>query len=79
MDTKLWAIFLITAICIGYLVGYSIPPMIEAGLIGGGWQDSTAVANGQDTEQQAGAAEQDGQTEAELLEYYRSLQQIDSQ
>ena len=54
MDNRLWTIFLITAICIGYLVGYSIPPMIEAGLIGGGGSQDKTVASGKETEQPAG-------------------------
>lgn len=36
MKTNLWIIILIAIGFLGFLLGYSMPPFIEAGVIGGG-------------------------------------------
>lgn len=36
MNSSFWTMILITGIFIGFLMGYSIPPMVEVGMIGGG-------------------------------------------
>jgi hypothetical protein len=35
MSNSLWTIILITGIFTGFLMGYSVPPMVEVGMIGG--------------------------------------------
>ena len=49
---------LITGIFIGFLMGYSVPPMVEVGMIGGG--DSAEVGLKSEVDE-------------DLEEYYRSL------
>lgn len=49
---------LITGIFIGFLMGYSVPPMVEVGMIGGG--DSSEAGLKSDMDQ-------------DMEEYYRSL------
>ncbi|MEK6671897.1 MAG: hypothetical protein AABY42_00280 [Nitrospirota bacterium] len=36
MKTNLWVIILVAIGFLGFLLGYSMPPFIEAGVIGGG-------------------------------------------
>lgn len=36
MKTNLWIIILVAIGFLGFLLGYSMPPFIEAGVIGGG-------------------------------------------
>ncbi len=36
MKTDFWIVTTIVAAFVGYLIGYTVPPMIEVGLIGGG-------------------------------------------
>ena len=57
MSNSLWTIILVTGIFTGFLMGYSVPPMVEAGMIGGGKAD-------------VGLA---GEVDEDLEEYYRSL------
>ena len=35
MKKSLWIVVVIVAAFLGFLVGYSVPPMIEVGMIGG--------------------------------------------
>jgi len=51
---------LITGIFIGFLMGYSVPPMVEVGIIGGG--DSAKAGPKSDMD-------------PDIEEYYRSLSQ----
>ncbi len=36
MKSSLWIVIIITISFLGFLMGYSLPPFIEAGVIGGG-------------------------------------------
>ena len=58
MSSTLWTMVLVTGIFIGFMMGYSVPPMVEVGLIGGG--DSAKVGL-------------KSEVDNELEEYYRSL------
>ena len=58
MTQTLWTMILITGIFVGFMMGYSVPPMVEVGMIGGG----ASEAPGLDTE-----------VDQDLEEYYRSL------
>ena len=58
MTRTLWTMILITGIFTGFLMGYSVPPMIEVGMIGGG--DNTKVGLKSEVDE-------------DLEEYYRSL------
>ena len=58
MSNSLWAIILVTGIFTGFLMGYSVPPMVEVGMIGGGGDAEIGLKGGMD---------------ADLEEYYRSL------
>lgn len=58
MRSTLWTMILIAGIFVGFMMGYSVPPMIEVGLIGGG--DSAEVGLKSDVNE-------------DLEEYYRSL------
>ena len=51
---------LVTGIFLGFLMGYSVPPMVEVGMIGGG--DSAKVGLQSEMDQ-------------DMEEYYRSLLQ----
>ena len=51
---------LITGMFIGFLTGYSVPPMVEVGMIGGG--DSSEAGPKSDMDE-------------DMEEYYRSLSQ----
>ncbi|MCK5624193.1 MAG: hypothetical protein KAJ11_17965 [Alphaproteobacteria bacterium] len=55
---------LITGIFIGFLMGYSVPPMVEVGLIGGGDNAKVGLKSEMDED---------------LEEYYRSLSQEDGE
>jgi hypothetical protein len=58
MSNSLWAIILVTGIFTGFLMGYSVPPMVEVGMIGGGGQTEIGLK---------------GEMDLDLEEYYRSL------
>ena len=58
MKRTYWTMILITGIFIGFLMGYSVPPMVEVGMIGGG--DSAEVGLKSEVDE-------------DLEEYYRSL------
>lgn len=51
---------LITGIFIGFLMGYSVPPMVEVGLIGGGDNAEIGLKS---------------EVDEDMEEYYRSLSQ----
>jgi hypothetical protein len=51
---------LITGIFIGFLTGYSVPPMVEVGMIGGGDDAEVGVKS---------------EIDEDMEEYYRSLSQ----
>ena len=35
MKNGLWVVILVVAVFMGFMMGYSLPPMIEVGMIGG--------------------------------------------
>ena len=49
---------LVTGIFIGFLMGYSVPPMVEVGMIGGGDGGPTGIKS---------------EIDEDMEEYYRSL------
>jgi len=57
MKSSHWIVILVVIAFTGFLVGYSLPPFIEAGMIGGG-----------PTKVKAGA-----QLDSKTLEYYKNL------
>lgn len=59
MSNSLWSIILVAALFTGFLMGYSVPPMVEVGLIGGSGDEEVGLKGGIDKE---------------MEEYYRSLQ-----
>ena len=36
MKNGLWMVIIVVGVFMGFLMGYSLPPMIEVGMIGGG-------------------------------------------
>ena len=58
MSNSLWAMILVAGIFVSFLMGYSVPPMVEVGMIGGGDDSEIGLKSGVD--------------EA-MEEYYRSL------
>jgi hypothetical protein len=64
MGSTFWTMILITGVFIGFLMGYSVPPMVEVGMIGGG--DSAKVGLQSEIDQ-------------DMEEYYRSLLQEDGE
>ena len=58
MKNGLWPVILTVTIFMGFLIGYSLPPMFEVGLIGGSNDGKPGVQS-----------ELDG----EMEEYYKSL------
>ena len=60
MSSTYWTMILITGVFIGFLMGYSVPPMVEVGMIGGG--DIAEVGLQSEMDQ-------------DMEEYYRSLLQ----
>ncbi|MDH3229432.1 MAG: hypothetical protein OEN55_06540 [Alphaproteobacteria bacterium] len=58
MSNSLWAIILVAGLFTGFLMGYSVPPMVEVGMIGGGEDTAIGLQGGID---------------GDLEEYYRSL------
>lgn len=53
-----WTVVLVVAAFSGFMMGYSVPPMVEVGMIGGGDDAEIGLKSGVD---------------ADLEEYYRSL------
>jgi len=58
MRNTLWTMILVAAVFVGFMMGYSVPPMVEVGLIGGGDNAAPGMKSGVDEN---------------LEEYYRSL------
>lgn len=58
MSSTLWTMILVTGIFIGFMMGYSVPPMVEVGMIGGGEDAEVGLKTDMDQD---------------LEEYYRSL------
>ena len=58
MNRTYWTMILVTGIFIGFLMGYSVPPMVEVGLIGGGDNAKVGLKS---------------EVDEDLEEYYRSL------
>jgi len=44
MKDTLWTMFLITAMFTSFLLGYSLPPLLEAGMIGGSGKQASEIA-----------------------------------
>ena len=57
MKDSLWMIIVAVAVFLGFLIGYSVPPLVEVGMIGN----------------QGGKAEVKAETESEMEDYYREL------
>ncbi|MDP6403606.1 MAG: hypothetical protein QF797_00205 [Alphaproteobacteria bacterium] len=57
-----WAVVLVVAVFSGFMMGYSVPPMVDVGYIGGGG----AASAGPKTDMKPN-----------LEEYYRKLQEQD--
>ena len=60
MKDGLWVVILVVAIFMGFLMGYSLPPMYEVGMIGGKAEQGMGVKSGVDEDMQ---------------QYYQELQQ----
>ena len=60
MSSTYWTMILITGVFIGFLMGYSVPPMVEVGMIGGGDRAEVGLQSEMDQD---------------MEEYYRSLLQ----
>lgn len=58
MSRTLWTMILITGVFVGFMMGYSVPPMVEVGLIGGGHNTELGLKP---------------EVDENLEEYYRSL------
>ncbi len=59
MKTTFWMMFLITAVFTSFLLGYSVPPLLEVGMIGAkGDKSSPAI---------------ESKLNEEMEEYYRNL------
>lgn len=59
MKTDFWIVTIIAVAFVGYLVGYSVPPMVEVGMIGGGGE--------------SGEIGLKSKVDESMEEYYRSL------
>ncbi len=59
MRNTLWTMFLITAVFTSFLLGYSVPPLLEVGMIGGKGGTTSPTIEPKLNEQ--------------MEEYYRSL------
>ena len=59
MKSGLWVVILVVGLFMGFLMGYSLPPMIEVGMIGGEKDQSIGLKSDVDKD---------------LEEYYKSLQ-----
>jgi len=46
MKNELWIVILVVAIFMGYMMGFSLPPMIEVGMIGGKPEQAIGVKSG---------------------------------
>ena len=57
MKQSLWTIILVTGVFIGFLVGYSLSPMIKVGMIGNGLP----------------SADKNSEAEMDMADFYRKL------
>lgn len=48
MKDELWGVILIVAIFMGFMMGYSLPPMLEVGMIGAGPEREIGLKSGVD-------------------------------
>ena len=62
MKNELWGVILVVAIFMGFLMGYSLPPMYEVGMIGGKPEQQKGVKSAVDKD---------------MEQYYQDLQQQD--
>lgn len=46
MKNELWIVILVVAVFMGFMMGYSLPPMIEVGMIGGKPERAIGVKSG---------------------------------
>ena len=60
MKNGLWVVVLVVAVVMGFLMGYSLPPMLEVGLIGGAPDQEVGVQS---------------EVDEQMQEYYRKLKQ----
>lgn len=59
MKNELWIVILVIAVFMGFMMGYSLPPMIEVGMIGGKPEQAIGVKSGVDKD---------------MEQYYKELQ-----
>ncbi len=52
MKDSLWIVIAVTAVFVGFLIGYSLPPLIEVGMIGGGGGEKAELKSKLDQETQ---------------------------
>ncbi len=64
MSNSLWAMILVAGIFVSFMMGYSVPPMVEVGMIGGGDNSEIGLKSGVDKD---------------LEEYYRGLSMEEGQ
>lgn len=57
MKKSLWIVVIIVAAFLGFLIGYSVPPMVEVGMIGGSGEMAKAP----------------GEVSKDMQEYYEDL------
>jgi len=62
MKSGLWVVILVVAIFMGFLMGYSLPPMIEVGMIGAGQDEAIGLKTDVDED---------------MEQYYKQLSQDD--
>ena len=46
MKNELWIVILVVAVFMGFMMGYSLPPMIEVGMIGAKPEQAIGVKSG---------------------------------
>lgn len=59
MRNTLWTMFLITAVFTSFLLGYSVPPLLEVGMIGGKGEKTSSI--------------REPKLNKQMEEYYRNL------
>ena len=52
MKDGLWVVILVVAVFMGFMMGYSLPPMIEVGMLGGKPEQTIGVKSGVDKDMQ---------------------------
>ena len=52
MKNELWIVILVVAVFMGYMMGFSLPPMIEVGMIGGKPDQTIGIKSGVDKDMQ---------------------------